>query len=132
MCKRQGTQQAYLLKAVATGMGTRKRRPMFTTLFSRLCFLRAVLSASLAKPFDGGIFSFSCQDQLSNDTQGKGDSLDTTDCLESNLGLMWVKGDPMEDEDDFLEGQGQNKPWGGLLTPICRLPLSKRRSTLIS
>lgn len=96
------------------------------------CFLRAVLSASLAKPFDGGIFSFSCQDQLSNDTQGKGDSLDTTDCLESNLGLMWVKGDPMEDGDAFLEGQGQNKPWGGLLTPICRLPLSKRRRTLIS
>ena len=79
-----------------------------------------------------GIFSFSCQDQLSNDTQGKGDSLDTTDCLESNLGLMWVKGDPMEDGDAFLEGQGQNKPRGGLLTPICRLPLSKRRSTLIS
>lgn len=30
------------------------------------------------------------------------------------------------------EGQGQNEPQGGLLTPICMLPLSKGGSALIS
>lgn len=31
-----------------------------------------------------------------------------------------------------MEGRGQNEPLGGLLTPICMLSLSQRRSTLIS
>lgn len=90
-----------------------------------------MLSASLAKPFDGGIFSFSCQDQLSNDTQGKGDSLDTTDCLESNLGLMWAKETPWKMGCLPRRGRDRNKTTGGLLTPICRLPLSKRWENLI-
>lgn len=80
------------------------------------------LSASLAKPSDGGIFSFGCQVQLSNDTQGKGDGLGTTDGLESNLGLMWVRGDPVEDGGVSPGGAGTERTTGRSPHPNLHAP----------
>lgn len=71
------------------------------------------------------------QGQRSDDPQGKRSSLDATSWLECNLGLMRVRGAPVEDE-VLPGGAGQDEPPGDLLTPTCRLLLVKRRGTLIS
>ena len=62
------------------------------------------------------------QEELSNDTQR----------TKGSLGLMCVRGDPLKMGVPSVEGWGQDEPQGGLLTPICMLPPSKRWNTLIS